>query len=378
MMTSYDYIEQYGPIESWAEIVADSILATYPEPKDLHDHHPGEWVYQNGLFINALFALWQKTGRREYFQYVVDWVNVFIDEAGNFRPGKYHPEEFRLDDILPGRVLIALYAQTKLDKYKRAALTLLRQLQQQPRTTEGGYWHKQIYPNQMWLDGIYMADLFSMEIARDFDKPEFFNEAVHQIMLMHRHAHDPQTGLLYHGWDENKTQVWAHLERGTSPEFWGRAIGWYMMALVDGLDILPPQHQGRDELVDILHSLADSVAGYQDSESALWYQVVNRGDREDNWIETSCSAMFAYAFAKGARLGYLGSNYRERAETAYRNLIERYVRFDKEKRWYLTEIVCVGSLRSQADYEYYVTTARRDNDFKGVGAFLYLCIEMEH
>lgn len=362
---------------SWAGAVADSVLSTYPNPRDLHNHHPGEWVYQNGFFVNALFALWQRTRTPAYWQYLVDWVDLFVDGDGRFDPAAYQPDAYNLDNILPGRLLLSLYRETGAVRYKRAARQLAQQLDKQPRTCEGGYWHKQIYPYQMWLDGIYMAEVFSVEFAATFHEPCYFDEAAHQIMLIHRHTHDPHTGLLYHGWDETRTQVWAHPERGTSPEFWGRAVGWYVMALVDCLEVLPSAQPGRPKLLSILQELAASVARYQDADTGLWYQVLDKADRPDNWTETSCTAMFAYAFAKGVRLGYLDGGFRSYAQAAYRGLLDEYVTLDAQGRFALHETVSVGTLRSEGDYAYYVSTPRRTNDFKGVAAFLYASLELE-
>lgn len=362
---------------SWAGTLANSVLATYPDPRDLHNHHPGEWCYQNGFFMNALFALWQRTRQQKYWQYLLNWVTVFMNDDGVIDEKQYKCEEYNLDNILPGRLLLSLYQETKNEKYKNTAFYLMDQLKNHPRTSEGGYWHKQIYPYQMWLDGIYMVEPFSVEFARTFDDPQYFDEAVHQITLIHKHTHDPKTGLLYHGWDETKTQIWAHPERGTSPEFWGRAIGWYLMALVDCLDSLPENHVGRDKIIAILQNLAASLTTYQDSNTGLWYQVLDKGDRPDNWHETSCTAMFAYAFAKGVRKGYLDPGFRDKAETAYQGLLDRCVYLDEDDRFYLTDTVSIGSLRSKADYAYYVTTERRTNDFKGVAAFFYASLELE-
>ncbi len=374
---SSEYTKKYGPIRSWSETVANSILATYSDPKALHNHHPGQWCYQNGFFLNALFTLWQKTKRQDYWDYLVNWVDLFINEGGVFDETKYTRTEYNLDNVLPGRLLIALYQETKVERYKKAAYALMEQLKTQPRTSEGGYWHKKIYPYQMWLDGIYMAELFSVEFANTFNTPRYFDEAVHQITLIHQHTHDPTTGLLYHGWDETKTQVWSHPERGTSPEFWGRAIGWYIMALVDCLDVLPASHAGRNRLITILQNLSTSLATYQHPETGMWYQVLDKSNRSDNWPETSCTAMFAYAFAKGAKKGYLEPTFRVRAEQAYQRLLDQYVYLDQQEHFYMTDIVVVGSLRSNADYEYYVTSDRRTNDFKGVAAFVYASLEIE-
>ncbi len=378
LMRLRDYAAQYGELRKpWAETIADSVLATYPNPNDLHDYHPGRWVYQNGIFINALFQLWQKTERPEYFQYIVDWVDIFIDENGVFDPRKYNPEVYTLDNILPGRILISLYQETGREKYKIAAQALIQQLQNQPKTSEGGYWHKQVYPYQMWLDGIYMADLFSSEFARALDEPQWFDEAVHQITLIYAKTLDPATGLLYHGWDETKTQIWAHPERGTSPEFWGRALGWYTVALVEALEVLPDHHDGCQAVLTILNNLAVSLVKCQHPDTGMWYQVLDKRDRPDNWPETSCTTMFAYAFAKAARKGYVTPEYRAYADKAYQYMLNECLYLDQHGDFYLTGIVTVGSLRDNADYDYYVTSPQRTNDFKGVGAFLYLCLEME-
>jgi unsaturated rhamnogalacturonyl hydrolase len=229
----------------------------------------------------------------------------------------------------------------------------------------------------MWLDGVYMADLFSMEFASAFNEAQWFDEAVHQIVLIYEKTRDPNTGLLYHGWDETKRQVWAHPERGTSPEFWGRAVGWYTVALVEALEILPEDHPGCEAVSAILTNLAASLVKFQHPETGMWYQVLDKLDRPDNWTETSCTAMFAYAFARAARKGYLPPEYRTHAEKAYRYMLDERLFLDQNGDFYLTGIVTVGSLRDNADYDYYVTSPQRMNDFKGVGAFLYLTLEME-
>ncbi|GAK53583.1 hypothetical protein U14_04849 [Candidatus Moduliflexus flocculans] len=378
LLSIQDYRARYGELKkTWAEIVADSVLATYPHPKDLHVYHPEKWVYQNGFFINALFALWQKTRRQAYFDYIVRWVDLFVAEDGQFKPGKYWQEEYALDNILPGRILIALYRETGAAKYQRAAGILMDQLKNQPRTSDGGYWHKQRYPYQMWLDGIYMADVFSVEFAKVFKQPEHFDDAIHQIRLMYQRAHDPRTGLLFHGWDERKTQVWAHPERGASPEIWGRAVGWYLMALVDCLESLPAEHAERAAVLRILQEVAQSVAACQDAETGLWHQVLDKRDRLDNWLETSCSAMFVYAFAKGVRLGYLDASFSAQAQRAYQSLLDRHIFLDARQRVTMTGVVSVGTLRSTGDYEYYVSSEQRLNDFKGLAAFLYASMECD-
>jgi unsaturated rhamnogalacturonyl hydrolase len=208
----------------------------YPDPSKLSIHSPGKWSYEYGLFLNAGFELWQRTKKQEYLDYMKKWADNFVDDKGQMTVQQYDVSEYKLDDILPGRLFISLYTVTKEEKYKIAAERFVDQLHHQPRTADGGYWHKQIYPHQMWLDGILMGDVFSAQFASVFKDPKGYDDAIQQIKIIAKHTTDPATGLMYHGWDESKNKIWAHPEKGTSPEFWSRAIGWYMMALVQCLD----------------------------------------------------------------------------------------------------------------------------------------------
>jgi unsaturated rhamnogalacturonyl hydrolase len=366
--------------EKFSVILAESIIETYPDPSDLEIYAPGKWTYTNGFFNNALCELTLHTGNQEYCQYAQDWLDIFITENNKIDTNKYHKNNYRLDDILPGRSLLFVYERTGDKKYLEAADDLIDQLKHQPLTSEGGYWHKKIYEWQMWLDGIYMSDVFVLQYARLLEKPELIDEALKQLLLIYHHTLDPETGLLYHGWDESKNKVWADQIKGTSSEFWGRAIGWYMMALVDALDYIPEHHPERDSIVTIFKNLSASIAGYQDFSAGLWYQVVNKADEPGNWIETSCSAMFAYAFAKGFKEGYLNRSYLEKADKAYNGLINNYVYFDDAGKIYLTKTVKVGTLNfnySDGSYEYYISVDRRLNDFKGLSALLYLAMTLE-
>lgn len=363
---------------SWSKQVADSVLATYPNPKDLNLRG---WDYHNGFFLSALMALWQRDKDPKYLQYIKDWVNLYVNDQDIIVEKTFGRNEHHLDDILPGRLLVALYQITKDQKYQKAAATLSAYLKTQPRTKDGGYWHKQVYPHQMWLDGIYMAGTYAVEYAQAFNEPSFFDDAAHQMTLIHQHTHDPQTGLLYHGWDESKTMVWADPARGHSPEFWGRAIGWYMMALVDTLDYLPKNHPKRNEIISILKKLSASLAKYQDAQTGLWYQVIDQGARADNWQETSATAMFVYALAKGVRQGHLDRQYTAIAKKAYQGLLDQHVYLDDSGQVYFTGTVWIGTLNpkvSKGDYRSYVDTARQVNDPKGVAAFFWASLEIEN
>ena len=248
-------------------------------------------------------SVWLNTADARYFNYVKSSVDQFVEPDGSIPTRKV--EEYQLDNILLGRQLLLLYGVTQEPRYAKAAELLYQQLVHQPRTPSGGFGHKQRYPDQMWLDGLYMAEPFYAEYAATFHHPEAFADITHQFVLMDRHARDPKTGLLYHGWDESKQQRWADKQTGLSSQLGARAMSWYMMALVDTLPYYPADDPGRKELITQLERDAAAVARYQDRASGLWYQVLDKGVEKGNYPESSASCMFVYAFAKGVRRGYL-------------------------------------------------------------------------
>lgn len=375
-----NFIAAGNQVNSWAELIANSFITTYPDPVDLEIFSPDEWTYTNAFFLNSLCYFGQLTGKDQYLNYVKRWFDHFINEEGKIDPGKYTREEYRLDDILPGRSLLYLYEKTGELKYLNAANELIGQLENQPRTSEGGFWHKQIYDWQMWLDGVYMADVFLLQYARQLGKPEYCDEAIRQIKLVYSHTYNSETGLLYHGWDESKSKIWADPVTGASPEIWGRGLSWYMMALIDALDYIPDEHPGRAEVLKIFQDLSVVLKNFQDKESGLWYQVIDKADRDDNWPESSCTAMFAYSYLKGVRMGYLEKEYEHLALKAFEGMKKHFIFFDDDQRIYLTGTVKVGTLNtdySDGSYNYYVSVDRRINDFKGVSALLYLAIADE-
>jgi unsaturated rhamnogalacturonyl hydrolase len=371
------------PVDSGIKNIADKIIQStinaYPDPSKLSIISPGKWTYEYGFFLNAMSKT-PDTDGMEYFNYMKGWVDNFITTDGQWRPGVYDQTEYKLDDILPGRLCIWLYQQTKDERYKKVADQLVDQLKSQPKTKDGGYWHKQIYPYQMWLDGIYMGDVFSMQYAAAFNQPQWFDEGVHQIKLMYQHAHDPATGLLFHGWDESMNKVWADPQKGTSPERWARAVGWYAMALIECLDYLPQGHPERKNIEKIFTDLCKSILKYQDQKSKLWYQVMDKGSQPGNWIETSSSAMFIYVLAKGANKKLLDKSYWASAEAAFNSLVKNYVYQDDAGNLHLDQAVKVGTLNfknSRGDYAYYVSGERRLDDYKGLAAWLYASLELK-
>jgi unsaturated rhamnogalacturonyl hydrolase len=375
-----EYLQQSNLNCNWSKKIAESVMGTYPDPINLDIFRSNDWSYTNGFMINAIYELYRKTGDKKYLDYVKKWYSYFINNKGIIDSAKYNSRRFELDDILPGRTLISLYQETGEEKYKTAVETIAAQLVHQPRTKEGGFWHKNSYKWQMWLDGIYMADVFYLQYAAAFNKNELEEDAARQYMFANKHMCDPKTGLYYHGWDESKNNIWANPQTGTSPEFWARGIGWYIMALADGIRYIPKSHPMHDSLISIFQSISNAVLKYQDQKTGLWFQIVDKGNEKGNWIETSASIMFAYAFLKGYKEGILDKSYEISAINAFNGLKNSYIYFDADGKVYLTGTVKVGTLNfksSNGSYQYYTSVDRRLNDFKGLAALLYLTTEME-
>jgi len=356
---------------TWSRRTADAVLRREPVVSD-------RWDYQWGVLLKGIERVYGATGDVRYLDYIKRNVDHFVDAAGAI--ATYSMADHNLDHVNPGKLLFALGAGTGDDRYRVAADTLREQLRTQPRTKSGGFWHKRIYPDQMWLDGIYMACPFLLDYAAAFGDPDAVADAVHQITLIYEHTRDPKTGLLYHGWDESGAQPWADPRTGCSRSFWARAIGWYAMALADVLDLLP-QGVGRDAVVRIFGETMDAVVRIQDRASALWWQVLDQGERVGNYLESSASFMFAYALARGARQGYLPAGHRQIARGAYDAAVERFVRARPDGAVDL-EGTCRGaglSLTPDRDgsFEYYVAQPIVLNDHKGVGAFLLASVELE-
>ncbi len=219
-------------------------------------------------------------------------------------------EDYNIDNVAPGRTVLALYQLTEEERYRKCADLLRRQLQSHPRTSDGGFWHKQRYPWQMWLDGLFMGAPFYAEYTRLFQgPPEDFNDIVRQFQLIDKHLYDAKSGLFFHGWDEKREQEWADKSTGTSSNFWGRGLGWFAMAQVDVLDYLPEKHPGRAEIIKLIQKTASGVRKHQDPESGLWWQVLDQGGRKGNYLEATASAMFVYSMAKAVNNGYLSRDY---------------------------------------------------------------------
>ena len=276
--------------------------------------------------------------------------------------------------------MLELYKLTGEEKYKKAIETLVNQMKNQPRTKSGGFWHKKIYPYQMWLDGIYMGSPFLARYAKDFNQPEWFDEVTFQIQEIYRETLDENTGLLYHAWDESREQRWCNPETGQSKHFWSRAEGWYVMAIVDVLDYLPENHKDRAAIIEILNKVCAALLKVQDEKTGLWYQVLDMGGKEGNYLEASGTAMFIYTFAKGAKNGYLDKKYFDIAEKAFDNMVTFMIKTGDDGLPVLTNTCGAcglgGNPYREADYNYYVTEKQVENDQKGVAPFILAAIEL--
>ena len=259
-----------GFSQSFGPQVSHAVMNIWKDSFSLNNK-PAKWTYDMGVVLKGIEGQWLNTGDGKYFQYIQKQMDFFINEDGSIKT--YKAAEYNLDNINNGRVLLMLYKVTLKDKYLKAANTLREQLRNQPRTIEGGFWHKKIYPNQMWLDGLYMAEPFYAEYALMSHDDSAFNDIANQFVWTENHCRNKLTGLYFHGWDESKKEKWSNQITGCSSESWARAMGWYATALVDVLDWFPQQHPRRKELIAIINRLVNTIQKYQDNKSALWLDV---------------------------------------------------------------------------------------------------------
>ena len=356
----------------WSQRIATSALAHY-------DMDMSRWHYKHGLLFKGVYDLWQITGNGRYWQAVATYVDRFVGEDGEIK--SYRQDEYNIDNINAGKLFFPIYRETEDERYRLAMDSLREQLRHHPRTKEGGFWHKQIYPYQMWLDGIYMGSVFYAEYAAAFDEPEVFDDVAFQFLTIEKHTRDAETGLLYHAWDESRQMPWADMVTGCSPHFWSRAIGWYVMAIVDVLDVFPAEHPACTQFIEILERTLTAVSNYQDKATGLWWQILDQGDRPGNYLEASGTSMFVYALAKGVRLGYLNDVWLAIAEQAFHGLLTHLVTIDDKGLINLHGICSTAGLGGKpyrdGSFEYYVNEPIITNDLHGVGAFLNAAVQLE-
>ncbi|MFA9439979.1 glycoside hydrolase family 105 protein [Uliginosibacterium sp. sgz301328] len=358
---------------SWSIRMADTALHRWRKL-------PAEWSHEHGVLFKSLLHVWRMTGETRYLDFVRGHMNAVVDPDGHI--AGYDLRRYSLNDLMCGRVLYRLFQHARDARYLKAASVLRTQYLRQPRTLSGSFWHKREFPDQVFLDSAYMAVPFYVDCARsERNKPALF-DAGNQLLEMAAKHQDPVTGLYFHGWDETRRQPWADPESGCSASFWSRATGWFAMALVDTLDLLPSTHEQRPALTNTLRRLVRALLAVQDADSGLWWQVLDQGGRPGNYLESSGSAMFIYAMARGVRHGYVvDSDVRARAERAFAGLLDHDVESDANG-WLTLHNTCKSAglgLTPERDgsFDYYVSEPRVDNDPKGVAAFILAATEIE-
>jgi unsaturated rhamnogalacturonyl hydrolase len=359
----------------WSVQMADAVMTRYDSLIHYNGNKP-KYEYDLAFLGMAIDKL--GTIDKKYSDYMKSYIDYFVQSDGTINGHKL--SDYNIDRVRPGFNMLELYERTGDEKYKKAIETLVSQMETQPKTNSGGYWHKKIYPYQMWLDGIYMGSPFLARYAKDFNKPEWFDVVTFQIKEIYKETKDEKTGLVYHAWDESREQRWCNPETGQSKHFWSRAEGWYLMAIVDVLDYLPENHIDRAAIIEILNKVCAALLIVQDEKTGLWYQVLDMGGSEGNYLEASGTAMIIYTYAKGAKKGYLDKKYMDIADKAFDSMVENMVKTGDDGLPVLTNTCGAcgvgGNPYREADYNYYVTEKQVDNDQKGVAPFILAAIEL--
>ncbi len=359
--------------------LAESEMVRCPESWQLDFQPKLKWDYCHGVELQAFLRLEEMYGDSRYFDYAEAYCDTMVREDGTVVA--YKREEFSLDRVNTGKILFNMFARTGEQKYKKALDLMYSQFKDQPRTKEGGFWHKKVYPHQMWLDGLYMGCPYYAEYAARYNKPEAFQDIINQFCVVARHTYDPATGLYKHAWDESKEMFWCDKETGQSAHSWGRAMGWFAMAIVESLEFIPVNEPNRDSLLTILDNVLVQIERYQDSKTGLWYQVLDRSGDKGNYLESTVSAMFIYSIYKGIRLGVVPAKYMAVADKGFEGFMKRFIKVDKSGVVSITDCCAVAGLGGKnnrsGDYDYYINELIRDNDPKAIGPFINACLERE-
>lgn len=365
--------------------MAESEIARNPSATSLDGIAPGKikWNYTTGLELLAMIDAADAYDRPDFYEYARRYYDTIVRPDASVLT--YKKEKYNLDHICPGRPLFILAERTGEARYAQVLDTLFCQLQEHPRNDDGGFWHKLAYPHQMWLDGLYMAEPFYAEYAvRKMDGSELFGklkaDVVSQFVLVGKHTYDPATGLYRHACDVSRQMFWCDKTTGQTPHAWGRAMGWYAMALVETL-----QYFGVDEttqpMADILNHIYEVLPKFADPETGMWYQVLDQPGRDGNYLEATGSIMFVYAMLKGVRLGYLPAEMQEEAMRLYERFVERFVRENEDGTISITDCCAVAGLGGKdmrdGSFDYYISEPIIENDCKGVGPFIWASMEYD-
>lgn len=372
--------QKVNDTKPWSVRMVESEMIRNPESWQLDFQSKLKWDYCHGLELQAMLDVYDTYGDESIFNYALAYADTMVQDNGSILT--YKPEEYNIDRLNPGKYLFRIYDQTKEVKYKKALDLLRSQLDTHPRNEDGGFWHKKVYPNQMWLDGVYMGSPFYAEYAHRNSRPQDYPDVVSQFLLAAKHTYDPQTKLYRHATDIHRKQRWADPTTGQSAHSWGRAMGWYAMALVDALDFIPKHEAGRDSMLVILNNIAEQVKRIQDEKTGLWYQVLDRSGDEGNYLEATCSTMFIYTLFKAVRMEYVDKSYLDVAIKGYQGLLDNLIKVDSNGVVSISNCCAVAGLGGDPNYrsgtyEYYLSEPIRDNDPKAVGPFMMASLEYE-
>lgn len=369
--------------ESWAVRMVESEIQRNPEAWQLDFQPKLKWDYCHGLELRAMLYVARKYNREDILDYALSYADTMVNADGTIK--KYKITDYSLDRINSGKYLFDVYDLTGEKRYKNALDLLRSQFENQPRNDDGTFWHKKIYPHQVWLDGIYMGSPYLVEYASRYESGEQqatdYADAINQMIQAARLTYDAESGLFRHACDVSRQMFWCDSITGHSQHCWGRALGWYAMALVDNLEMIPTDSPQREQVVEIIQYLASQLQRYADKETGLWYQVMDRSGEAGNYLESSASCMFTYALYKGVRIGVLPSSYLTVADKAWNNILDRFIKVDENGLVSITEVCAVAGLGGKnnrpGDYNYYITEMKRDNDAKAVGPFILAALEVE-
>lgn len=335
------------------------------------------WNYIDGCMIKAVIELYHLTKNKRYLEFADEFISYFVREDGTI--DSYSPEKYNLDDVNAGKTLFELYKLTGREKYRRAIDTIYSQLNGQPRTSTGNFWHKQIYPSQIWLDGLYMAQPFYMEYEVQYNDCKNCLDSYEQFLNVYKLMRNPLNGLYYHAYDDSRRMFWCDKVTGLSGCTWLRAMGWYAMALIDTMEVMPSSLSAEKEnLKRIYKELIDAMLPYQDEETGMWYQVVNYGGIKPNYLETSGSAIFAFSILKSVRLGLLDRSYLAAGQRAFDGICRTYLS-EEDGRLKLGGICLVAGLGNkemrEGTFDYYMREPVVSNDAKGVAPLVLAYVE---
>ena len=363
----------------WSVRMAESEMIRTPKGWQLDFSTAPKWNYCHGLVLQSMMDVYDRYGDKKFYDYALAYADTMVQNDGSIMT--YKVDDYTFDRLNSGRILFRIYEQEKQEKYKKAMDLLRTQFDGHPRNDDGGFWHKKVYENQVWLDGVYMSMPYYAEYAFRNNDVDVYQDIVNQFRTVAKHTYDAENDVYRHACDVSKRQKWADPATGQSQHCWGRAMGWFAMACVDVLDFMPEHEPGREDILAILEKLVKQIKARQDAKTGVWYQVIDRSGDEGNYLEATCSTMFVYTLLKAVRNGYIDPSYKDVAEKGYRGILKEFVKVDENGIVSIEKCCAVAGLGGKnnrsGDYQYYLNEPIRANDPKAVGPFILASLEWE-